>query len=45
MVERERLFNAYDAVVAYFAARVLGVIILRELEIEESLKKYRICLK
>jgi len=43
MVERERLFNAYDAVVAYFSARVLGVIILQELEMEESLKKYRIC--
>ena len=41
-IDRERMFNAYDAIVAYFAARVLGVIILRELGIPESFNKYEI---
>lgn len=40
---RERMFNAYDAIVAYFAARVLGITILREIGVRESFCKYEIC--
>lgn len=39
---RERLFNAYDAVVGYYSARVLGLTILRLLNIAESLGHYEI---
>ncbi len=39
---RDRMFNAYDAVVSYFVVRVLGCIILRRLGAQESLKYYKI---
>ncbi|MEE0862967.1 MAG: hypothetical protein U0L79_08305 [Lachnospiraceae bacterium] len=41
--DRERMFNAYDAIVAYFAARELGLIVLRELGVPESFNMYAIC--
>lgn len=39
---RDRMFNAYDAVVSYFVVRVLGCIILRRLGVQESLEHYKI---
>ena len=42
-VDRERMFNACDAIVAYFAARELGIVILRELGVPESFNMYAIC--
>lgn len=39
---RDRMFNAEDAVVSYYAARILGVIILQKLNINESFKIYEI---
>lgn len=33
---RERLFNAYDAVTAYFCARILGVKLLRSIDFTDS---------
>lgn len=39
---RTRMFNAYDAVVAYFAARVLGLAILQKVGREESFERYEI---
>lgn len=40
---KERMFNAEDAVVSYFATRILGVIILQKLGIDESFHVYEIC--
>lgn len=37
---RERMFNAYDAIVAYFAVRVLGIIILQKVGVPESFEMY-----
>ncbi len=37
---RERLFNAYDAITGYFSARVLGLNILKALNICESFDCY-----
>lgn len=39
---KDRMFNAEDAVVSYFVARILGVIILQKLNINESFKIYEI---
>lgn len=39
---RERLFSTDDAIVAYFATRILGVSILQKLGREESFKVYDI---
>ena len=39
---RERMFNAYDAVVSYFVVRVLGSIILQRLGVQESFEYYKI---
>ena len=39
---RERLFNAYDAVVGYYSARILGLTILRILNVTESFGFYKI---
>lgn len=39
---RERLFNAYDAVVGYYSARILGLAILRVLNVIESFGCYEI---
>ena len=39
---RERLFNAYDAVVGYYSARILGLAILRVLNVTESFGCYEI---
>ena len=40
---RARMFNEFDALVAYFSARILGVILLKGIEIEESFEVYEIC--
>lgn len=40
---KDRMFNAEDAVVSYFAARILGVIILQKLSVNESFEMYEIC--
>ena len=40
---KDRMFSAEDAVVSYFATRILGVIILQKLCVDESFKKYKIC--
>lgn len=39
---RDRMFNAYDAVVSYFVVRVLGRIILQRLGVQESFICYEI---
>ena len=39
---RERLFNAYDAVVGYYSARILGLTILRGLKVADSFGRYEI---
>lgn len=39
---RERLFNAYDAVVGYYSARILGLTILKILNVAESTARYEI---
>lgn len=39
---REHLFNAYDAVVGYYSARILGLDILRVLNVAESFGCYEI---
>lgn len=39
---RERLFNAYDAVVGYYSARILGLTVLRILNVDESIGCYKI---
>lgn len=39
---RDRLFSAYDAVVAYFTARLIGVALLQKINIEDSFGKYEI---
>lgn len=36
------MFNAEDAVVSYFATRILGVIILQKLCVNESYEMYEI---
>lgn len=41
-VNKDRLFNAEDAIVSYFATRILGVIILQKLGISESFYVYEI---
>ncbi len=33
---RQRLFNGFDAIVAYFSARILGLHILQKINIKES---------
>jgi len=40
---RDRMFNAYDAVVSYFVVRVLGSIILQHLGVQESFNCYEMC--
>ena len=40
---KDRMFNAEDAVVSYFATRILGVIILQKLSVNESFERYEIC--
>lgn len=40
---KDRMFNVEDAVVSYFATRILGVIILQKLGIDESFYVYEIC--
>lgn len=40
---KDRMFNAEDAVVSYFATRLLGVLILQKINVAESFKKYEIC--
>ncbi len=40
---RDRMFNAYDAVVSYFVVRVLGSIILQHLGVQESFICYEMC--
>ncbi|MBD5482486.1 MAG: hypothetical protein HDR15_08225 [Lachnospiraceae bacterium] len=40
---KDRMFNAEDAVVSYFATRLLGVLILQKINVTESFKKYEIC--
>lgn len=42
---RSRMFNAYDAIVAYFTVRILGIIILQEIGIQESFEKFKICIE
>ncbi len=39
---RNRMFNAYDAVVSYFVVRVLGSIILQRLGVQESFNCFEI---
>ncbi|MBQ2883583.1 MAG: hypothetical protein IJE43_07430 [Alphaproteobacteria bacterium] len=39
---KQRLFNAYDAIVSYFVARVIGVEILKKVGREEALGLYKI---
>lgn len=39
---KDRMFNVEDAVVSYFATRILGVIILQKLGIDESFYVYEI---
>lgn len=39
---KDRMFNAEDAVVSYFATRILGVIILQKLCVNESYEMYEI---
>ena len=39
---RERMFNAYDAVVSYFVVRVLGSIILQRIGVQESYECYKV---
>lgn len=41
---RERLFSTDDAIVVYFATRILGLVILRKIGREESFKVYNICI-
>lgn len=40
---KDRMFNAEDAIVSYFATRILGVIILQKLGISESFEMYKTC--
>lgn len=44
-VLRNRMFNAYDAIVAYFAVRILGITILRKIGRQESFEKFAICIE
>ena len=39
---RERMFNAKDAIVFYFSARILGLYLLRRMECEDSFGIYEI---
>ncbi len=39
---KDRMFNAEDAIVSYFTTRILGVIILRKLGVNESFNEYDI---
>lgn len=39
---KDRLFNAEDAIVSYFTTRILGVVILQKLGIDESFYVYEI---
>lgn len=39
---RERLFNAFEAITAYFSARVIGIVILRKLCYPRSNEVYKI---
>ncbi|MBD5556483.1 MAG: hypothetical protein HDQ95_14380 [Roseburia sp.] len=40
---KDRMFNAEDAVVSYFATRILGVLILQKINVAESFEKFKIC--
>lgn len=37
-----RMFNAEDAIISYFTVRILGIILLQKLGVEESFQRYRI---
>lgn len=39
---KDRMFNAYDALVAYFAVRILGLTILKEIGREESFQFFKV---
>lgn len=39
---KDRMFNAEDAVVSYFATRILGVLILQKINVAESFEKFKI---
>ena len=40
---KDRMFNAEDAVVSYFATRILGVLILQKINVAESFEEFKIC--
>ena len=38
---KDRMFNAADALVAYFAVRMIGVFLLQKINVEESFGYYK----